>query len=131
MKAQPTEFYADLDRDMNSATANSDADILGLVFQTGILDDKRSSPRVRVQVSVPVVPVDASGRPVGEPFVAESRNISATGICLMYKHRVTARYVLVELPGPKQERQQVAVEIIRSTVVDDGFEFAGPFVTLG
>ncbi len=130
MSVQPAEIYNELNRENRTEPAKAEGDLLGLVYQTGILDDKRRSPRVRVQVSVPVTPVDACGRPIGEQFVAESRNISATGICLVHKQRVSAKYIKVELPGHGQDRQQVAVEIIRSTAVEDGFEFAGPFVTL-
>jgi hypothetical protein len=130
MNVQPTEIYSELKRNEKPVSASANDELLGLVYQTGILDDKRNSPRRKVRVSVPAVPVDAAGRPVGAPFVAETRNISATGICLVHSQRIDARYLMVELPGPTQDRQEVAVEIIRTEAVEDGFELAGPFVTL-
>jgi hypothetical protein len=131
MTVQPTEMYADLNREEVPPTAEAEGDLLGLVYQTGILDDKRVSPRLKVRVSVPTVPVDNNGNPVGAPFVAESRNISATGICLVHSQRIAAKYLMVELPGPTQERQKVAVEVLRCVAAHDGFEVAGPFVNLG
>lgn len=131
MTIQPTEILADLNREVQPPVTETEGDLLGLVFQTGILDDKRNSPRRKVRVSIPAVPVDNSGKPVGEPFMAETRNISATGICLVHSQRISAKYLIVELPGPTQERQKVAVEILRCIAAQDGFELAGPFVNLG
>ena len=109
-------------------TANSD--VLDLAFQAGLLQDNRKSPRRRIRVSVPAIPVDDTGRSVGPPFVAATRNLSASGICLIHTQPVTAKYLLVELPGTSFDQQHVAVEVIRCCPVDDVYEIAGPFVTL-
>lgn len=131
MAMQPNELYSQLQQTELPAAVRQEEDLLGLVYQTGILDDKRNSPRRRVRMSVPAVPVDQTGRAIGAPFIAETRNISATGICLVHSERISAKYLVVELPGPTQDRQEVAVEIIRTGAVEDGYEYAGPFVTLG
>ena len=114
----------------NASAETENSDVLKVAFQAGLLADSRKSPRRRIRVSVPAIPVDHTGRSVGPPFIAETRNLSASGICLIHTQPVTAKYLLVELPGTSFDQQHVAFEVIRCCPVEDLYEIAGPFVNL-
>jgi len=130
MTAPQCELPSDADWDASAALNMSESDLLELIYLAGLRDDNRKSPRRKVRISVPTVPVDEEGRPLGDHFVAESRNLSATGICMVHTEAVSSKYLMVQLPGPRLERQSVGVEVLRCRPVDGGYEIAGPFVTL-
>ncbi len=108
----------------------TDSDLLDMAYEAGLLPESRRSPRRKLTVQVNVLPIDGEGRPVGPWIAAETRNLSATGICICHSEPVDACYLFTEFSNPISDRNQVIVKIIRSVRNSDGYETAGSFVTL-
>jgi hypothetical protein len=89
---------------------------------------KRAQKRYRVAFEVPAIELDDDLRPMGEPFVAMSRDISTGGICLVHTHHVAAERLLVRLDNLKGMRVQVVVQISRRRQLKQFFEMSGNFV---
>jgi hypothetical protein len=90
--------------------------------------EKRGHSRYRMALEVPVVELDVDLRPTGAAFVAMSRDISATGICLVHTHRVAADQLLIKLDNRKGMRVQAVVQITRRRQLKQFFEMSGNFV---
>jgi hypothetical protein len=90
--------------------------------------EKRTARRFPFTVAVPVMPVDSSLRPVGEPFMAMTRNISTGGIALIHTRPITARHLVVELTNAAGERLQLWVRVLRCRPLGPFCDIAGEFV---
>jgi hypothetical protein len=90
--------------------------------------DKRGRTRYRIAIEVPAIELDDELRPMGEPFIAMSRDISTSGICLVHTQRVTAAQLLIRLDNLNGMRVQVVVEISRRRKLKHFYEMSGNFV---
>jgi hypothetical protein len=90
--------------------------------------DKRERTRYRIAIEVPAVELDDDLQPMGAPFVAMSRDISTSGICLVHTQRVTAPRLLIRLDNLNGMRVQVVVEISRRRKLKHFFEISGNFI---
>jgi hypothetical protein len=90
--------------------------------------EKRGRSRYRMAIEVPAVELDDDLRPTGAAFVAMSRDICTTGICLVHTHRVAADQLLIRLDNLKGMRVQVVVQITRRRQLKQFFEMSGNFV---
>lgn len=78
-------------------------------------------------VSVPAVAIDDDYRPITEPVRILTRDISETGLGLVFTHRITAGLLAIELPaatGPIQ----VVIEVMRCQRVGPFYDVGGRFV---
>jgi hypothetical protein len=100
----------------------------GLTDQKYVGVQKRASKRSRIATEVPAVALDEHLCPVGDPFVAMSRDISTGGICLVHTGRVEAPYLLVKLEITKWRSIQLVAKILRCRQLKGFFELAGEFV---
>jgi c-di-GMP-binding flagellar brake protein YcgR len=76
---------------------------------------QREAKRVAITRNVPVIPVDSSVKPTGEPFVAVTRNLSTGGLAIMHTETVKDNFIVVELSSKEGSRLQVLVEVLRCT----------------
>lgn len=105
--------------------------VLGLVadsVRTEQADERRQRDRFRMVTSVPAIAVDEECRPIGEPFMLMTRDISTTGIALVHTEPIDAKRVVVEMTGAAGECIQIAIEILRSRRVGDFYEIGGRYV---
>ena len=89
---------------------------------------KRAKKRYRVALEVPAIELDDDLRPLGEPFIAITRDLSANGICLLHTQRVAADQLLVKLDDRNGMQVQVVVQISRRRQLKQFFEMSGNFV---
>jgi len=92
------------------------------------LAHRRLSPRNPLSVSVPVIPVDEHEQPVDQPFIALSRDISASGICVINAQSGHAKYLVVELRAPGLKSIRLVVEVLRRKRIGRFYEIAGQFI---
>jgi hypothetical protein len=90
--------------------------------------EKRERTRYQIAMEVPAIELDDDLRPLGAPFIAMSRDISAAGICLVHAHRVAASQLLIRLDNRKGMKVQVVVQVSRVRDLKQFFEMSGNFV---
>jgi hypothetical protein len=90
--------------------------------------EKRGRTRYQIAIEVPAIELDDDLRPLGEPFIAMSRDISTGGICLVHTQRVAATQLLIRLDNLKGMRVQAVVQITRRRTLKRFFEMSGNFV---
>jgi hypothetical protein len=90
--------------------------------------DRRRAPRHEVVSPVAVVPVDGGFHPIGSPFLAVTRDLSASGIALLHTRAVESELLVVELPTPAGQVMQVAMRVTRCQSVGRFYEIAGSFI---
>ena len=76
-----------------------------------------------------VMPVDDQFRPVGDCFMAVTRDVSRQGIAVVHTNSVEADYLALELACASGKKLQVAMQVARRREVGDYHESAGPFLT--
>jgi hypothetical protein len=93
--------------------------------------DRRSEERHRVSLPVMAAPLDLQLKPIGERFVATTRDISNGGIAIVHSAFIDSdcRFFAVELHDSEHKYLQAAVEILRRNSLGPFFEVAGRFVT--
>lgn len=89
--------------------------------------ERRRATRYRVGSAAPARPVDANGRPTGEPFSAVVADLSASGIRLIHNRFLKADYLAVRVPLGGQPTTLV-LKVVRVATVDRHYEFSGPLV---
>jgi hypothetical protein len=89
---------------------------------------KRASPRQRLAIEVPAIPLNSQLQQAGEPFVAMSRDISTGGIRLVHTMHVSAPFLLIELESGDNVRLQIVTKVLRCRQLKRFFELAGQFV---
>jgi hypothetical protein len=90
--------------------------------------ERRASNRHRLAAPVAAVPVDDDFRPVGQPFMATTRDVSTSGLALIHTRAVDAQYLAVELPAVAGKTMQVVMQVLRCRPLGRFYEIAGPFI---
>ena len=98
----------------------------GLYYQG---PDRRREPRHAVAIQMSAIPLDDGLQPVGNGFVATTRDISSAGISLIHFDRLDCPFLAVEIAIPRERSFQAAVEVLRCRPIGPYFEVAGKFVT--
>ncbi len=93
--------------------------------------NRRSEERHRVALPVTATPLDQHLQPMGDSFVATTRDISNSGISIIHSASVASecQFLAVELCDTDRRFLQAAVEILRRGPVGPFKELAGKFVT--
>jgi hypothetical protein len=91
-------------------------------------EDRRQAARCWMVTHVAAVPVDKEFRPVGEPFMAVTRNISTRGLALVHTRAVESELVVVELTTGSGSAIQLVMRVARCRPMGRFYEVAGPFV---
>ena len=92
-------------------------------------DEKRAVVRRALGQPVAVMPLDEQFRPIGDCFLAVTRDVSQQGIAVVHTRPVEADYLAVELSCARGNKLQVAMQIVRRRELGDYHESAGPFLT--
>jgi hypothetical protein len=92
------------------------------------LVERRAFVRHVLVAPVAVVPIDEDYEPVGEAFMAVTRDVSSGGVSLIHTRAAETKLIVVELPATSDETIQVAVRVLRCRPVGLFYEIAGQFV---
>jgi len=95
---------------------------------TDSTDERRTSKRKPVLLDVIAVPLDARFKPVGDAFLALTRDISHGGISVLHTEHVSAPYLLVRLATQRYRTLQAVVEVVRARRIDQFTGISGRFV---
>ena len=95
------------------------------------LSDRRKTKRFTLIADVIVVPLDKECRPLAEPFVACSINVSAGGLCFYHSEPVDSTLLYVEISSSGAPNMSARMRVLRQRPVGDYFEIAGQFLSDG
>jgi len=90
--------------------------------------DRRIAERRALVKTVPVVPVDADFSPIGEPFMAVSRNVSVGGIAILHVVPIAQELLAVRLTKRENETMELVVKVTRTRTVGEFYEISGRFI---
>lgn len=133
MASQTTleEISETIDRTALNPPAAGLREFLTSLPQAKRLSDRRKSERFPVVADVIVVPLDKDCRPLAEPFIACSLNVSAGGLCFYHAEPVDSTLLYVEIASPDAPNMSSRMRVLRQRQVGDYFEIAGQFLTDG
>ena len=100
--------------------------IRGEKFHAG--PERRGHLRYPLTLPVKVTPLDDNQLPTGDPFLAVTRDLSISGLCMYHLQAVQNRYLQLELISPAQERLNVVLEVVRCRAAGPFYEIGGQFV---
>jgi len=90
--------------------------------------DRRQTERYSVIADVIVVPLGDDLLPAAQPFVACSRNLSTSGICLYHAKPVESTLLYVEIALPDAPGMSALMNVLRQEPVGGYVEIAGRFL---
>lgn len=93
------------------------------------VSDRRKSERFSLIADVIVVPLEKDGRPLAEPFIACSLNVSAGGMCFYHSEPIDSTLLYVEIASPGAPGMSAQMRVLRQRRVGDYFEIAGQFLS--
>jgi hypothetical protein len=99
-----------------------------MIREGQIVANRRQSSRHQLVVPVTVVPVDEGFCPLGQPFMAMTRDISTTGLSLIHTRAVPCQRLIVELRVPSAAGIQVVLQVTRCRALGRFYEIAGYFI---
>ena len=106
------------------------ADVLShLEAQQDPKKESRSSKRHILSQAVAVTPLDDQFCPVGDRFMAFTRDVSRQRISVVHTGFVEADFLALELVCASGEKIQVGMQVARRREVGDYHEFSGLFLT--
>lgn len=90
---------------------------------------RRSAERVKVAVVAAARPVNAEGRPIGEPFEAVLADLSTGGVRLLHSRFLPNKHLAVRLPPDHSGGvRTVVMSVARATAAGPYYQSAGPLV---
>jgi hypothetical protein len=93
--------------------------------------EMRRSKRYGAVLEVVVVPLNDHFRPSGLPFLAVTRDVSTSGLCMLHTRPAPAGKLFVEIERPNDAALDVVVKVRRNRRVAQFFEIAGDFLPIG
>jgi len=90
--------------------------------------DRRNRPRRLVATTCVVTPLDAHGEPSGAAFRAVTRDVSTTGIAMLFTRPVEAPKLKIQLPRFGGTTVEVLANVIRCEPLGPYYDVAGEFV---
>ena len=92
-------------------------------------DERRAANRKPLTLDVIAVPLDDKFVPIGEPFVALTRNISPGGISLVHTEQISTPYLLLRMETRRHQKLQVIVQVLKSRSFYQFSEISARFVS--
>jgi hypothetical protein len=92
------------------------------------ISERRESTRYTAVLEVVVVPLDAERKSTGKPFLALTRDVSTTGMCLLHTRPAPAPLLFIEITRPPESPLKVVLQVRRNRRIGQFFEIAGDFV---
>jgi hypothetical protein len=93
--------------------------------------EMRRSKRYGAVLEVVVVPLNEHFRPSGLPFLAVTRDVSTSGLCMLHTRPAPSTALFVEIERPNEAALDVVLKVRRNRRVGPFFEFAGDFLPIG
>ena len=90
--------------------------------------ERRSEPRHAIAINVLAIPVNEKFERNGEPFMAVSRDISASGIALFHNRDVPSKFLALEISDPWGNPLRLILNVLRTRSLGLFYEIAGRFV---
>ena len=87
-------------------------------------EDRRLTTRQQISVPVRVCPANENGDPVGEPYLAVTRDISSGGVGYFTVVKPEANFVTIEMESPEGETLNV-MGAVRHSIEWGSFYFVG------
>jgi hypothetical protein len=106
-------------------------EFLSSLPQAKRVSDRRQSERFSVIADVIIVPLDKDCRPLAEPFIACSLNVSAGGLCFYHSEPIDSTLLYLEIVSPGAPNMSARMRVLRQRPVGDYFEIAGQFLIDG
>jgi hypothetical protein len=91
--------------------------------------ERRTEKRRAIAISVHAVPLDADLRPMGQGFIATTREISQRGLVLIHYKKAHTPFLAVELADAIAGQFHAVMHLLRCRPVGPYFEMAGNFLT--
>ena len=91
-------------------------------------DERRAEPRHAVAINVLAIPLDKNFKKCGEPFMAVTRDLSASGMAMFHNQNVVAKYLALEIVDAEGEQLRLVMSVLRSQAIGLFYEVAGRFV---
>jgi PilZ domain len=99
-------------------------------IQGDYVADQRTYQRYPVCVPVEVIPYNLRGQRTGEPIAAATKDVSASGMALLFTESVQDRLLVVSFPQSKQHADQgIILQVVRCRQVGPLWEIGGRFLT--
>jgi hypothetical protein len=92
------------------------------------VSERRESIRYTAVLEVVVVPLDGKRKSIGKPFLALTRDVSTTGMCLFHTRPAPAPLLFIEIERPPEPTLKVVLQVRRNRRIGQFFEIAGDFV---
>jgi hypothetical protein len=90
--------------------------------------ERRGVPRYPLVVPAIALPMNERLQPVDDPFVALTRDICTSGLCLVHTRAVQAELLAVELSDLQGEAMQLVMRLLRCRPTNRFYELAGAFL---
>jgi hypothetical protein len=91
--------------------------------------DRRSEPRYPLCLNILAIPVDENNNPRGEPLLGVTRNISTSGIAILFTCSVGSGLLALQFEDPRGGRVRLLLNVLRCRPLSNFFEVAGTFVS--
>jgi hypothetical protein len=91
--------------------------------------DRRAETRHTVAIQVSAMPLGSDLQPIGDPFIATTKDISNASLTLIHFEALTAPLLAIQLKDLGGSVLNSAVEVIRCQPVGPYFEIVGRYVT--
>ncbi len=91
--------------------------------------DRRSEPRYPLCLNILAIPVDENNNPHGEPLLGVTRNISTSGIAMLFTRTVSNGLLALQFGDPRGEQVRLLMTVLRCRPLGNYFEVAGTFVS--
>lgn len=92
-------------------------------------NNNRKSVRHALSMTVPVIPVNEAGDPIGPSFIVVTRDISTSGICLLHTRAVIAKHLVLAISLPGKSPVQIRVRVVRCRAIGRFYEIAAEFTS--
>jgi hypothetical protein len=90
--------------------------------------ERRTEVRHSIAINVLAIPLDANFDKCGEPFVAVTRDISASGIAIFHNRDVAVKFLALEIADPWGNPLRLILNVLRTRPLGLFYEIAGRFV---
>jgi hypothetical protein len=92
------------------------------------VSERRESIRYTAVLEVIVVPLDENRKSTGKPFLALTRDVSTSGMCLLHTRPAPTPLLFIEITRPPEAPLNIVLQVRRNRRIGQFFEIAGDFV---
>jgi hypothetical protein len=97
-------------------------------YQSHAGPERRSTPRHQIGLPVTVQPLDSSFHPIGEAFIAHTKDVSGGGVGLLHGEFVTAHFLQIEFTTSDHEQMALLARVKHCTPHGQAYHIGARFV---